>query len=70
VPTDNDQIMSKLMSFHSEFTEFRGEMKARVNQIEKEQSDARTWENIKIFMVLPLSAGLHQLASKMGLFRG
>jgi len=58
------------MSFHSEFTEFRGEMKARVNQIEKEQSDARTWENIKIFMVLPLSAGLHQLASKMGLFRG
>lgn len=70
MPADNDQILEKLTSFHSEFTEFRGEMKVRVDHVEKEIQSARTWENIKLFAILPLSAGLHTVAAKIGLIKG
>ncbi len=69
MPTDTDQILDKLSTFHSEFTEFRGEMKARVTQIEEDAKDARKWENIKLYAILPLTVGLHSLATKIGLLR-
>jgi len=70
MPIDNDKIYDKLMVFHSEFTEFRGDMKARVAHVEKEIESARTWENVKIFCILPVTAGLHSLASRLGLLKG
>ena len=67
---DNDKIYEKLTSFHSEFTEFRGEIKVRVDHVEKEVVDAKKWENIKIFAILPIVSGLHVIASKIGLIKG
>ncbi len=67
---DNDKIYEKLTAFHSEFTEFRGEIKVRVDHVEKEIAQAKTWENIKVFSVLPVVAGLHAIASKIGLLKG
>jgi len=66
---DNDKILEKLTNFHSEFTEFRGEMKVRVSQIEKDADDARKWENYKIYAILPLAAGLHAIATKIGIIK-
>jgi len=67
---DNEKIYEKLTSFHSEFTEFRGEVKVRLDGVEKDVDDAKTWENIKLFMILPVTAGLHALASKIGIIKG
>jgi hypothetical protein len=69
MPIDNEKIMEKLLLFHSEFTEFRGEMKARIQNVEDDIEDARKWENYKIFMVLPISAALHTVAAKIGLIK-
>ncbi len=69
MPADNDQILEKIAEFRSEFTEFRGEMKVRVSQIEDDAKDARKWENIKLYAILPLTVGLHSLATKIGLLR-
>jgi len=68
--TDTDRILEKLTDFHSEFTEFRGEFKVRVEHVEEEVANAKKWENIKIFMVLPVVAGLHAVATKIGLLKG
>jgi len=68
--TDTDRILEKLTDFHSEFTEFRGEFKIRVEHVEQKVADAQKWENIKIFLVLPVTAALHALASKAGLIKG
>lgn len=68
MPTDSDKIFEKLVEFHAEFTEFRGEMKVRVDHVEKELTNARLWENIKIFAVLPITAALHAAGLKLGLF--
>lgn len=70
MPATNDDILTKIGDFHAEFTEFRGEMKARVSHIEKEQSDAKFWENVKMIAVLPLVGGLHALGIKIGWFKG
>ena len=69
MPTDTDRILEKLTDFHSEFTEFRGEIKVRVSQIESDAKDARKWENIKLYAVLPITVGLHTLATKIGLLK-
>lgn len=68
--TDTDRILEKLTDFHSEFTEFRGEFKIRVKHVEEEVANAKKWENIKIFMVFPVVAGLHTIATKIGLLKG
>lgn len=70
MPTDNDKIMEKLTEFHSEFTEFRGEMKVRVHHIEDDMKDAKKWENYKVYAILPLAAGLHAIAHKLGILKG
>lgn len=70
MPTDNDKIFEKLMTFHSEFTEFRGEMKTRVTAMEQEMKDARYWENVKLFAILPITATLHTIATKIGFIKG
>jgi hypothetical protein len=70
MPVDNEQLMDKLSSFHSEFTEFRGEMKARIANVEGDVKESQKWENIKLFMILPISAGLHTIAAKIGLIKG
>ena len=69
MPADNDPIMDKLVELHGDFREFRGEMKARVTQIEDDAKDARKWENIKVYAVLPLAVGLNAIASKLGLIK-
>jgi len=68
--TDSEKIYDKLTSFHSEFTEFRGEMKARMDDVEQDVEDAKKWENIKLFMILPISAGLHAIATRIGIIKG
>jgi hypothetical protein len=70
MPVDNDQLMDKLSEFHAEFTEFRGEMKVRIAHVEKEQADAKFWENVKVFCVLPVIAGLHQVGIHFKWLRG
>lgn len=69
MPITNEEIYSKLTDFHSEFTEFRGEIKTRMTHVEKEIDDAKFWENVKIFAVIPVVAGLHQVAVGMGLIK-
>lgn len=66
MPVTNEDILEKIASFHSEFTEFRGEIKTRVAHIEKEVDDAKFWENVKIFTIIPITAGLHQIAVAAG----
>lgn len=66
---DNEQLMDKLVELHGEFREFRGEMKARVDNIEKDADDARKWENYKIYAILPITVGLHAIATKLGLIK-
>jgi len=70
IDSSNDKIMEKLSTFHSEFTEFRGEMKARVANVEKDIETAQKWENYKIVAVLPVVAALHTLAAKIGIIKG
>lgn len=66
MPITNEEIYEKLTDFHSEFTEFRGEIKTRMDHVEKEVADAKFWENVKIFTVVPVVAGLHQIAVAAG----
>lgn len=70
MPIDNDKIMEKLTELHGEFREFRGAMTVRVKNIEEDAKDARKWENYKIYMVLPVTAALHELARHLGLTKG
>lgn len=69
MPADNDQIMEKLVELHGDFREFRGEIKVRVSQIEEDAKEARKWENIKLYTILPVTVGLHSLATKIGLLK-
>jgi len=66
MPIDNDKIYDKLMVFHSEFTEFRGDMKARVAHVEKEIESARTWENVKLLIVIPIASSIRYFGNKLG----
>jgi len=70
MPTDNDKIMETILAFHGDFREFRGEMTARINQVEDDADEARKWENYKLYAILPFSAVLHTVAAKLGLIKG
>lgn len=67
---DNDKIMETITAFHGDFREFRGEMTARMKQVEDEADEARKWENYKLYAILPIAAGLHSIAAKLGLIKG
>lgn len=67
---DNDEIMKTIMAFHGDFREFRGEIRARMKQVEEDADEARKWENYKIYAILPITAGLHAIAAKLGLIKG
>jgi hypothetical protein len=67
---DNDKILEKIMEFHGDFREFRGEITARMGQVEEDAAEAKKWENYKIYAILPITAGLHAIASKLGLIKG
>ena len=66
---DNDALMQKLTELHGDFREFRGEMKIRVSAIEDDAKEAKKWENIKLFTILPVVAGLHGIATKIGILK-
>ncbi len=68
--TDSEKIYEKLTTFHSEFTEFRGEVKARLDDVEQDVAEAKKWENMKLFMILPVSAALHTIAARIGIIKG
>jgi len=63
---DNEQLMEKLTELHGDFREFRGEVKARLTQVEKDADRAEMWANIKTIAVIPVVMGLHALGIKVG----
>jgi hypothetical protein len=66
---DNEALMLKLGEFHSEFTEFRGEIKARLTQVEKDADKVELWNNIKLVCVLPVTVAMHALGTRIGLIK-
>ena len=66
---DNNDLMQKLMDMHGDFREFRGEMSARVSQIEKDTDKVEMWSNVKTIAVIPVVMALHVLGTKIGLIK-
>ncbi len=66
---DNEALMNKLMEMHGDFREFRGEMTARVVQIEKDSDKVEMWNNIKLVCVLPVTMALHAVGTKIGIIK-
>lgn len=70
---DNEQILTaildltKVVSEHNaQFTEFRGSTQVRIDSLESDAKEQRLWNNIKMICILPVVAGLHQVAAHFG----
>jgi hypothetical protein len=67
-------LTSKVEEYHGDFREFRGEIKARVEDVEHKiqviedgASSDRKWMRIQSAAVIPVVGALHQLAKHFGL---
>jgi hypothetical protein len=56
----------KVDNLHGDFREFKGVMTTKVKQLETDAQNDRFWGNVKTLVVIPVVAGLHQIASYIG----
>lgn len=61
-----DDVYDKLIEFQLEFQEHKGNVNARVLQLEKDRDKSEFWDNLKIVAIIPITASLHLIASKIG----
>lgn len=64
-----DDVYEKLTDLQSDFREHKGNIDARVLQLEKDRDRSEFWDNLKIVAVIPITASLHVIASKIGLIK-
>jgi hypothetical protein len=56
-------------TYHGDFREFRGVTATKVNALEEDAKSARLWQKIQMGCVLPVVAGLHQIAQHFHLIK-
>ena len=61
-----DVHTEKLNSLHVDFSEFKGEIAAKVSALEKRTESDRLWGRIQTVAVLPIVTALHIVAKKFG----
>lgn len=71
------ELMQKLGEIHADLkedigqvkadmAEFKGEFRVRLSTIEKNAEDDKYWHNVKTFVVIPITFGLHKIANTLG----
>lgn len=74
MPISNEELLTRLNERFDEmndnYREWKGGVNERLKSSEEDAKEARKWENIKLFMVLPIVAALHTIAVKLNIFRG
>ena len=61
------QLTAKVEEYHGTFREFRGKTENRVEALECDTAQNRFWSRVHAVVILPVVAGLHQLAQHWGL---
>jgi hypothetical protein len=56
-------------TYHGDFREFRGVTATKVNALEEDAKSTRLWQKIQMGCVLPVVAGLHQIAQHFHLIK-
>lgn len=69
-------LIEKLGEIRGDFREFKGTMATQVSfhttqidEIKEQAKDDRKWARIQTGVVIPVVAGLHQIASYLGLIK-
>jgi hypothetical protein len=65
-----DDVFEKLVELQGDFREHKGRTEERLDSLEESRTSNNFWENLKIVAIIPVTASLHILASKIGLIKG
>jgi ATP-dependent protease HslVU (ClpYQ) peptidase subunit len=61
-----DDVFEKLVELQGDFREHKGDIVARVAQLEKDNQDDKFWDNVKIVAVIPVVGAIHELGQRIG----
>jgi hypothetical protein len=65
-----DDVFDKLVELQGDFREHKGRTEERLDSLEDSRQNWQFWQNLKIVAIIPITASIHIIASKIGLIKG